>query len=123
MSRYARVSRKRQVPVYLGEFGINYRQGFFGEDGWLKDMLACCREYGFHWTYWTYKTVKSGIFPDGILSYYENPPWVNRQGPRTGWQTYRDLWRARKKEIVRSWRTDQFQENENILKSLQDAVS
>lgn len=122
MSRYARISKKRQLPVYLGEFGINYRQGFFGEHGWLRDMLACCEEYQFHWTYWTYKTVKSGIFPDGVLSYYENPAWVNRAGPASGLEAYASCWPSLRKEMIRSWRTEAFQVNAHTLKVLRHAA-
>lgn len=122
MSRYARISRKRQVPIYLGEFGINYRQGSFGEHGWLRDMLACCKEYQFHWTYWTYKTVKSGIFPDGVLSYYENPAWVNRAGPASGLEAYVACWPSLREEMIHSWRTGSFQINAHTLKVLQHAA-
>ncbi len=122
LSRYAEVSRGRSVPVFVGEFGVNYRGGNYGEDRWLKDMLECFRAFGFHWTYWTYKAVKNSCFPDGLFSYYENPKWVNRQGPVSGWDTYPSCWKLHKKEMIRSWRTDPFEVNRNILKVLQDAL-
>ena len=80
--------------------------------------MICFKEFGFHWTYWTYKAVKSGIFPDGLFSFIKNPPWVNRAGPLTGWDTYHLHWPQLKKDIVRSWRTDQFKINAPILKVL-----
>ncbi len=122
LSRYERISRRRGVPIYAGEFGVHARNGFFGEDLWLKDMLGCFEEFGFHWTYWTYKAVKNSMFPDGIFSYYENPQWVNRQGPVSGWDTYKSCWGLYKKEMIRSWHTDQFRANTGILNALKDAV-
>ncbi len=122
LSQYAQISRKLVVPIYVGEFGVNFRDGFYGEDKWLEDMLDCFKEFGFHWTYWPYKAIKSNIFPDGIFSFYDNPPWVNRPGPRTGWETYHLHWTEKKKEMAESWRTEHFKENTLILKALRDGL-
>ncbi len=118
LSGYEKLSKARQVPIFVGEYGINSRGGIYGEDKWLKDVLACFDEFQFHRTYWTYKAVKSHMFPDGILSYYPNSPWVNRAGPRSGWETWKDLWSSRKKDIIRSWFTSTFDINKPIEKVL-----
>ena len=118
-SGYAAFAQKKQRPVYVGEFGVNARQGLYGEDQWVKDILGCFQEFGFHWTYWTYKAVKNSVFPDGIFSYLENPPWVNRAGPRLGWDTYASLWPQRRKEMIESWKTEKFSLNTTILSALQ----
>ncbi len=120
--RYKKISQKRSVPIFAGEFGVNARQGHFGEDRWLADILKCFNDFGFHWTYWTYKAVKNSAFPDGIYSYGDNPPWVNRVGPLTGWDTYKQHWPKQQKAMARSWRTDQFQVNKEILKVLKNAA-
>ena len=119
---YKRISKKRSVPIYVGEFGVNFRRGLYGEDRWLYDMLSVFKDFGFHWTYWTYKAIKNSIFPDGIFSFVDNPPWVNRQGPLLGWDTYHLYWPTRKKEMIQSWRTDSFKENKEISKILKDAA-
>jgi aryl-phospho-beta-D-glucosidase BglC (GH1 family) len=122
LSRYAKISRAYERPVFVGEFGVNARYGLFGEDRWLQDVLKCFEDFGFHWTYWTYKAVKNGLFPDGIYSYVDNPPWVNRAGPLTGWDTYRQQWPVRHRAVVESWHTDRFQVNGQILSELQNAL-
>lgn len=119
---YRKEARRRGVPVYVGEFGVNFRNGLYGEDRWLKDMLECFQELDFHWTYWTYKAVKNAHFPDGVLSYYGNPPWVNRAGPLTGWQNYPACWPKYRKDMIRSWQTPQFRENSFIVERLRHAV-
>ncbi len=116
------ISTKRNVPIFVGEFGVNYREGRYGEDGWLKDMLSCFKDAGFHWTYWTYKAVKNSIFPDGLFSYMPNAAWVNRQGPRSGWDTYVSHWPAKRKEIVQSWDTKNFQENTHLVSAIKNAA-
>lgn len=120
--RYRKVSRTREIPIFVGEFGVNARYGWFGEDRWLKDILKCFQDFGFHWTYWTYKAVKNSVLPDGIYSYTDNPPWVNRMGPLTGWDTYRRQWPARQRAMAESWHTDGFQVNKKILDELKNAA-
>ncbi|HBG61443.1 MAG: hypothetical protein A2Y03_01375 [Omnitrophica WOR_2 bacterium GWF2_38_59] len=118
LSQYKRIAQKHCVPVLLGEFGVNARDGLFGEDKWLEDMLAICKELGFSWTYWTYKAIKNSAFPDGVYSYYDNPPWVNRLGPVTGWDTYKNHWVKKKNEMTRSWQTENYKSNPSVLKVL-----
>ncbi|MBN1870190.1 MAG: cellulase family glycosylhydrolase [Candidatus Omnitrophica bacterium] len=122
LSRYLDISQKRNVPMFAGEFGVNVCGGMSGEDRWLADILKCFNDYGFHWTYWTYKAVKGGIFPDGLYSYVENPPWVNRPGPLTGWDTYKQHWPEHRKAMAQSWRTENFRLNKEIGKVLKDAL-
>ncbi|MFP4473085.1 MAG: glycoside hydrolase family 5 protein [Candidatus Omnitrophota bacterium] len=112
---YARFARERRRPLLVGEFGVNARDGLYGEDRWLADVLEIFNAHGIHWTYWTYKAVKNSVFPDGIYSYYPNDPWVNRQGPRTGWQTYAELWPDHHQAITRSWRSEQFTPNSAVV--------
>jgi len=116
VSPYRAFARKR--PVFVGEFGIHSRQGLYGDDLWLADILECFEDAGFHWTYWTYKAVKHHMFPDGIYSYFPNDCWVSRQGPKAGWETWAELWPAMKNKIVRSWRTEHFDVNDSVEKVL-----
>ena len=119
---YAKIAQRRSIPVFVGEFGVNNRQGLYGEGRWLKDILACFDELDFHWTYWTWKAVKNNIFPDGIISYLDNPPWVNRQGPALGWDNFARCWPKHKKDMMISWRSDRFTVNKDIAESLRHAA-
>lgn len=118
LSGYAKLSKKRNVPIFVGEYGVHYRQGLYNEHNWVKDVLDVFNEFGFHRTYWTYKAVKNHMFPDGILSFYPNSPWINRQGPQTGWEIWDQWWPSRKKDMIRSWETKSFQVNNHIEKVL-----
>lgn len=110
--------RHNEVPLYVGEFGVNWRGGGFGELKWVKDMLSIMEDHDMHWTYWTYKTVANSTFPDGIYRYVENPPWVNRKGPVTGWENFYSLWPKEKDNIVSSWRTEHFRLNSELCSLL-----
>jgi len=122
LSKYKRASEKRGMPIFVGEFGVNTREGLWGEDVWLKDTLAIFKEFGFHWTYWTFKAIKGSAFPDGIYSYKDNPAWVHREGPLMGWDTYPELWKKNKKDMAASWNTGNFTENRSISKVLKNAA-
>lgn len=122
LSAYQKISKRRDRPIFVGEFGVNAREGLYGEDRWLADMLGCFNRFGFHWTYWTYKAVKHSIFPDGVFSYHGNPPWVHRQGPRLGWDNYALYWKGKRREMIRSWRTEEFAPNTQVLKTLKNAL-
>lgn len=118
LAKYNKISKERNVPIFLGEFGVNYRQNLYGEVDWLDDMLSFCEDFQFHWTYWTYKAIKNSCFPDGIMSYYANPVWINRAGPKMGWDTYATHWAKHAKDIVASWRSTEYRENEEIVSTL-----
>ena len=119
MEGYHAFAQAQKRPIHVGEFGVNYRAGLYHEHAYVRDLVKCFNDFGFHWNYWTYKAVKHYMFPDGILSYYPNPPWVNRAGPVSGWNRWRDLWPLHKKDMSASWRTGAFTLNEQVLKALQ----
>lgn len=120
IARYHKLAEKWQVPIYVGEFGINYRSpGYYGELRYLKDLLQCFKRFGFHWTYWTYKAVAGGLYPDGIYQYLPNSPWVKREGPILGWENFYHLWKKHKHQIAASWKTEKFSKNKYLAQLLQ----
>ena len=119
LKSYYNYSRKCNIPIFAGEFGVNSRcDGCFGELTWVKNTLECFKEFGFHWTYWTYKAVGNSVFPDGIYQYLANPSWVNRQGPVYGFENLYTLWNKHKKEITESWKTENFTKQQGLLNLL-----
>jgi endoglucanase len=118
MEGYCRFAQKKQRPVHVGEFGVNYRQGFYNEHVYLRDELKVFNDFGFHWNYWTYKAVKNYLHPDGIYGYYPNSPWVNRPAPKPGWHTWGDCWPRHKDAMADSWRTSAFSLNDVVANEL-----
>ena len=117
---YFKFSLKNKTKIFVGEFGINWRGGHWGELAWLESMLEAFEEFKFDYTYWTYKAVANNVFPDGIYQYISNARYVNRQGPRRGWESYLyssaggSLWEKDKKKIVSFWQTRNFIPNRKI---------
>lgn len=118
VKEYSLIGKRVNVPIYVGEFGVNWRGGYFGELDWTEDIVSLFKKYGFHWTYWTYKTVANSEFPDGIYRYIKNSPWVNRKGPVTGWENFYTMWKKYRRDIVRSWDTENFVLNKKLLSVL-----
>ncbi|OGW85355.1 MAG: hypothetical protein A2987_04465 [Omnitrophica bacterium RIFCSPLOWO2_01_FULL_45_10] len=115
---YRRLMDECEVPLYVGEFGVNWRSGYYGEYGWVLDLLELFKKYGMSWAYWTYKTIANSLYPDGIYRYLKNPPWVRREGPVTGWENFSSLWAKEKGKITFSWRTENFARNEKLYSLL-----
>jgi hypothetical protein len=115
---YKRFSEAEKVPIYVGEFGVNYREGACGELVWLEDMLQVFKEFNFSWTYWTYKAVSNSVFPDGVVQYLPNPPWIRREGPVFGLENLNVEWKKHKDAIIASWKTEMFTEREPLLNIL-----
>jgi len=120
LERYKKFSDKYSTELFVGEFGVNYRNGHFGELAWLEDVLSLFKEWGFSWTYWTYKAVSRSVFPDGIMQYLENSSWVKREGPVYGWENYIEMWPKLSKKIIASLRTENFSPAEGILEVLKN---
>jgi hypothetical protein len=115
---YNKFSRKNKVRIFVGEFGINWRGGSWGEAGWLEAMLKAFEDYGFSYTYWTYKAVANQVFPDGLYQQVANCKYINREGPARGWDTYLEHWKKDKKSIVDFWKTKNFTPNQKLINTL-----
>jgi aryl-phospho-beta-D-glucosidase BglC (GH1 family) len=115
---YFKFSSKNKVKIFVGEFGINWRKNFFGELDYLESILNTFEEFGFDYTYWTYKSVANHIYPDGIYQYLPNASYIKREGPISGWETYLSLWKKEKEKIIKFWRTESFTPNKGIINLL-----
>lgn len=112
---YADFSKRQKVRIYVGEFGINWRGGYWGELEWLESMLKVFEEFGFDYTYWTYKAVSQSSFPDGLYQYIPNNNFIRKEGPTFGWENYLFLWKKDKGKIMDFWQTKNCVANEQII--------
>ncbi|MFH1768190.1 MAG: cellulase family glycosylhydrolase [Candidatus Omnitrophota bacterium] len=120
LEKFYNFSRRNKVDIFVGEFGINYRGNYEGEVEYLNDIMEVFDKFSFHYTYWTYKAVAGFCFPDGIYQYLLNPAYVRREGPVYGWENYLTLWKKRKKDIIRFWRTEGYTLNKDIANVLRE---
>lgn len=118
LKTYVSFKNNNKVPIYVGEFGVNARDGYYGEIDWVKDMLDIFKKHSFSWTYWTYKTIANSLYPDGIFRYLGNPAWVKREGPVYGWENFASQWPKEKGRMISSWRTENFKLNNKLCSAL-----
>jgi aryl-phospho-beta-D-glucosidase BglC (GH1 family) len=112
-------SQKNNVRIYVGEFGINWRGGYFGELDWLNSMLNAFEEFNFDYTYWTYKAIAGYVFPDGIYQHIADNKYINRSGPVYGWENYLKYWGEGNQQIVDFWLTKNYTPNKEIISLLE----
>lgn len=63
---YVQFSKKHNVPIYLGEFGViseGFENGRSGAD-WVKDMISICRKYNIGFNYHVYNEPAFGLYDD-----------------------------------------------------------
>ncbi|MCM8773651.1 MAG: glycoside hydrolase family 5 protein [Candidatus Omnitrophica bacterium] len=120
LDKYYSFSKRKKVEIFVGEFGVNYRGNAWGEVDYLRDILEVFEEFSFSYTYWTYKSIPLGVFPDGIYQYLYNPKYVRREGPIFGWENYLSCWKKEKGEIVNFWRTESYVINKDISSLLKE---
>jgi len=117
---YFLFSKNNKVPIFVGEFGINWRGGFWGELNWLENILETFDKFGFSYTYWTYKAVSGYVSPDGLYQYIQNSKYVMREGPVYGWENYITNFKKEKNKIVDFWQTKNFTPNNTIISKLKE---
>ncbi len=112
---YADFARKHKCKMFVGEFGINWRGGHFGEIQWLEDILDLFDQHRFDYTYWTYKAMANDVFPDGIYQYLPNSKYICREGPLSGFESYAGHWKTEQDKITDFWLTKNFTANKEMI--------
>ncbi|OQX88170.1 MAG: hypothetical protein B6D55_01295 [Candidatus Omnitrophica bacterium 4484_70.2] len=116
---YYRFSQENKVEILVGEFGLNWRDSFYGEALYLTQILEIFEEFNFSYTYWTYKAIKGYTFPDGIYQYLPNSKYVKREGPVQGWENYFQWWKKEKAGIISFWRGENYSPNQGVIDILE----
>lgn len=111
-------SRKYKVKIFVGEFGVNWRGGLWGELAWLESILKTFDDFGFGYTYWTYKAIANNCFPDGLYQHIENNEYIKREGPDYGWENYLSRWGREKARIADFWLSENFSANAKLASVL-----
>ncbi len=83
IEEYLRPYSELGLPVYVGEFGVSSLAPSFK---WVKDALAVFEKLGFHWTYWTYKSVAGMEFPDGVYQNQDEHGQFGRGATQSGFK-------------------------------------
>ena len=119
LRRYYAYARKRNRPVYVGEFGVAIKCPSCNQElTWLKDIISIFEKFNFHWTYWTYKAVGFPFLPNGIYQIFDNTIWIRRFNYLFGWEKFPSYLREKKENknvLLDTLKTQHFIRNEKIV--------
>jgi hypothetical protein len=69
---YRMIQNRDNVPIFVGEFGVASRcPECNAELKWVERVLSIFREFGWSWSYWTYKSVAGALVPDGLYRIFD----------------------------------------------------
>jgi aryl-phospho-beta-D-glucosidase BglC (GH1 family) len=71
--------KKHQVPLFCGEFGVNWRAPREDAHNWLRDVLSLFTEHEIGWTYWYYRDMDFGLFDSLRLDHTNPPEYLDRE--------------------------------------------
>lgn len=66
IKKFVKFSEDKNVPIYLGEFGViseGFEQGRNGI-GWVRDMISLCEKYGISFNYHTFNENPFGLYDE-----------------------------------------------------------
>jgi len=87
IAKYLKKYTKYNVPIYVGEFGVASRCPHCKKEyAWVRDVLNIFKNYGFHWTYWTYKSVGGVPYPDGLFQLFDSSGIIGRETEHPGFE-------------------------------------
>ena len=110
---------KFKVPVYVGEFGIAIRCPKCQKElEWIRDVLKVFKQYGFHWTLWTYKSVAMSRYPDGLFRNLDENDVFGRGNENPGMETIVQKMREEPGKVYRELDTERFILNRKLMNIL-----
>lgn len=111
--------QKYGVPVYVGEFGAASRMAEQrGAYRWVEDVKTVLNQLGYHWTYWTYKSVAGMPFPDGLYQFFEPKDIFAKDTDHPGMQNVVQQLKSDKKRFYEYLDTKKFRLNERLASLL-----
>ena len=70
---YLDIQNEHNVPIFVGEFGVASRcPECNAELKWVEHTLSLFKEFGWSWSYWTYKSVAGMLVPDGLYRIFDH---------------------------------------------------
>jgi endoglucanase len=73
LNNYRDIQARDDVPIFVGEFGVSSRcPECNAELKWVERVLSVFGEFGWSWSYWTYKSVAGMLVPDGLFRIFNH---------------------------------------------------
>jgi len=116
IAKYLKQYTKYGVPIYVGEFGIASRcQHCKKEYDWVRDVLQIFKQYRFHWTYWTYKSVGGMKYPDGLFQLFDQSDIIGLGTEHPGMENIPFKLKEDPQKVYDIFATDRFILNRKLM--------
>ncbi len=118
LSRYRKVQLRDNVPIFVGEFGVSSRcLECNAELKWVEHALSIFREFGWSWSYWTYKSTAGALVPDGLYRIYDYEMF-RRDSAAPGMENIYNVLKHDEKRFFRTLDTRNFSLHKELHKIL-----
>ncbi len=115
---FLKVQKRDNVPVFVGEFGVAARCPVCNSElKWVRDVLSIFREFGWSWSYWTYKSVAGALVPDGLYRLYDREMF-GRETSEPGMENIYKVLRYAESRFYGMLDTKNFQLHRKLLDTL-----
>ena len=115
LKQYKDIARKMETVIYVGEFGVGSRCAYCGREyRWVEDILDLFDEFGFHWTYWTYKCVMGMRLPDGLFRLRDEQAVFGTNGVCTGMRYLYNVLGNNFRRVLDILKTENFTLNKQL---------
>jgi hypothetical protein len=119
IGQYLKKYMRFNVPVYVGEFGVASRcADCHNEFEWARDTIKVFNKLGFHWTYWTYKSVGGMNYPDGLFQLFDHTGITAQGSERSGMENITVKIKEDKQKVYEIFDTKKFILNETLMRIL-----
>lgn len=120
IAKYLKRYTRFKTPIYVGEFGIASRCPHCKKEyAWVRDILKIFKDYGFHWTYWTYKSVGGMNYPDGLFQLFDQTGIIGRETEHPGMDNILLKLKEDPQKVYNVLETKNFVLNKKLMRILQ----
>jgi len=113
---YREMQKKDNVPIFVGEFGVTSRCPVCNSElKWVEHVLSIFREFGWSWSYWTYKSVAGALVPDGLYSIFDHEMF-RRDSATPGMENIYNILGYNEKKLYKTLETGNFSLHKELHK-------
>jgi aryl-phospho-beta-D-glucosidase BglC (GH1 family) len=118
LKQYRDIQLRDNVPVFIGEFGVSSRcHECHAELKWVEHTLSIFREFGWSWSYWTYKSVAGMLAPDGLYQTFDHEIF-RRDSATPGMENIQKILGYAGSKLYNALETKNFKLHETLQRTL-----
>jgi len=119
LMKFKKIQEKDNVPIFVGEFGVASRcPECHAELKWVERTMSIFKEFGWSWSYWTYKSVAGALVPDGLYRIFDHEMF-RRDSATPGMENIYNILKYNEKKFYKTLDTVNF----SLHKKLHQVIS